>query len=185
MKILSILIFSLLVIATILLSGAAYGQELVQIPTTPLMTTALPETPQPQKTPCTGWIWQTGLDCQPGHKRQNLVESPSYRRTVDTPFLVFVAISGAAAFTDGYESTHRIKPSNNCYEVNPFLGKRPSAAATYGMTMGTWAGANLFSYWLKRTYDSVVWSMPQTIETIVHVIGINMTLSNCKAGPQF
>jgi hypothetical protein len=130
----------------------------------------LPETPHPQT-----------RDIHPSF----LVLRPEvYHKTFDTPFLIFHGISLAGALADGYISHKYIHPENGCREVNPFLGHYPSAAKTYGMTLGTWAVVTTVDALLKRAGKSW-WYMPATSETAVHLVGIRMTYSACDGPHNF
>lgn len=138
-----------------------------------------PENPQPKKTTyrdCTGWVWRQ--HCRDITVAEPLVERPKSNATIDTPFVIFHSISFAAAFADGFVSHRYIKPQNGCYEVNPFLGKYPSAAKTYGMTLGTWGLVTTMDYFIKKSrHDG--WEVPAMAETLVHGIGIGMTYNSC------
>jgi hypothetical protein len=139
----------------------------------------LPENPQPNKTvyqDCTGWIWHQ--HCRDIAVSEPFVEGRRSSTTIDRPFVILHSISFAAAFADGYVSHRYIKPQNGCSEVNPILGKYPSAAQTYGMTLGTWALVTTMDYFIKKSrHDG--WQVPALAETFVHGIGVGMTLNNC------
>jgi len=160
-----IMMLALFVFASFM-SGSAFGQE-------------LPDNPQPKNTvyqDCTGWVWHQ--HCRDIAVAAPLVEHRKSNNTIDVPFIIFHSISFAGAFADGFISHRYVKPQNRCYEVNPFLGKYPSAAKTYGMTLGTWGLVTTMDYFIKKSrHDG--WEVPAMGETLVHGIGVGMTYQNC------
>lgn len=85
-------------------------------------------------------------------------------------FVKYSVLNLSAAFADGYISARFIRPKNNCHEINPILGQRPSATATYAMTIGTAVA-------LCRNHRH--WKYLFSAESAVHAGGIGLSVRNC------
>lgn len=99
-------------------------------------------------------------------------------QTVDKSFVVHHGVSLGAAITDARYSYVKIKPENDCHEINPIV-RGASQGGYLAATIGTWVGVTTVSYVLKRHHKKWWYLLPDS-ETAVHLGGVAMTARNCR-----